>query len=1298
MKRFFMIPQFKYLKYLNLEQNIPEKEKVMIKKLLLPFCLLLLCNSFILAQEQVNKIALSNFSSANTANHITNFQRALQLAKQKNWAVYTETKNGGIIQLVGVDEKGKPMYISTHNNIIAAATTRANQLWPGGSSGLNLTGSSNAIKGKLGIWDGGSVLNTHVEINGRVTQKDATITATNDHATHTSGTMIALGVNPLAKGMAYGAQQLIAYNFTNDIAEMATEAPNLLLSNHSYGYTAGWYNDGTNWIWEGDINVSKSEDYTFGYYDSTAYKNDFIARNAPNYLICMSAGNQRNSNGPAVGASYQYYDSSYKLKTSTRPAGISNNDSYGSIAYTQTAKNILTVGAVNGIPSGYNSTSDVVMSSFSGWGPTDDGRIKPDIVADGVNVLSSVASSDNAYASYSGTSMSCPNTTGSLYLVQEYYNKLHSSSFLTSSALKGLAIHTADEAGSYPGPDYQFGWGLLNVLKAANVITSSYNQLSDTIIEKSLTVGQTYTFTAVASGKGPLKATLAWIDPAAPVFPAGTATALNNTTPKLLNDLDLRITKGTTVYKPWVLDPNFPTLAATRGDNKLDNVEKVEVDSTIPGQTYTITVTTKNATLVGTTQNFSLLISGIGGSAYCASGATSFAGTRIDSVNFAGIANKNSGNCTTYNNYTNYVAQLQPNQTIPITVKVNSCDNSTANKVIKIYIDYNSNGSFADAGELVATSPVINGTGTFTTNITTPFGLVLNNYSLMRIVAQETSDTSVVKPCGTYSNGETQDYRVQFVAPTNDLTISDFVTPLSGSCANGNQFLVVNIKNNGSADQTNVPLTATITNGTTTVATLTATYPGTVSAGSTVAYTFQKPFVTVGGATYTITAKVNISGDQDTSNNTKTATITIAGKPSLSASGEICGSTAMLRINSANSTSNYFWYNNAAASSSIATGATASVSTIPTNNTFYAQSGVQTSVGPINKTILGAGSYNAFSGNYVNVSNTIPVNLDFVKLYTASAGQITFTLANLVVQNCDGSYTYSPLASSTINVYATNPTPASGAVVDNAADSGAYYYLNLPVTTTGSHIIIIQCTNGANIYRNNAVTGSQYPFSIPNVFSITGNSAINSIYNSTTKTYTCGPDIYGQYYYFFYDMKLSSGDCLSDVTPVVVANAATPSVTQVADSLVCSITTATAYQWYFNGNTISGATNKTYKPTTAGSYYVTTTDSYGCTRASANINYVVTAVQNVSATEIGLTTSPNPNNGIFNVSFYLSNKADVSIELINAGGQKCLQKSYSGFSGQFSQQYNITDLAAGTYILKVQANNKVYKTKVLLLR
>ncbi len=89
-----------------------------------------------------------------------------------------------------------------------------------------------------------------------------------------------------------------------------------------------------------------------------------------------------------------------------------------------------------------------MLADFSSLGPTGDGRIKPEVVADGVNVLSSISTADNAYDIYSGTSMATPATAGSSFLLQEYYQKLHGGTFMHSSTLKGLLIHTTDEAGN----------------------------------------------------------------------------------------------------------------------------------------------------------------------------------------------------------------------------------------------------------------------------------------------------------------------------------------------------------------------------------------------------------------------------------------------------------------------------------------------------------------------------------------------------------------------------------------------------------------------------------------------------------------------------------------------------------------------------------------------------------------------------------------------------------------------------------------------------------------------------------
>ncbi len=211
------------------------------------------------------------------------------------------------------------------------------------------------------------------------------------------------------------------------------------------------------------------------------------------------------------------------------------------------------------IPGGYSKPSDVVLASFSSLGPTGDGRIKPDLVADGVNVLSSISTADNAYDIYSGTSMATPAITGSSMLLQQYYSQLHNT-FMRSATLKGLLIHTADEAGTYPGPDYVFGWGLVDIAKAAAVITSDNTDQVQQIHESSLTQGtkDSESWSITASGKMPVSATICWTDP--PAVPANIPSNEHNfkdNTLKLINDLDLRIKDNTTgtVYMPWTLNP-----------------------------------------------------------------------------------------------------------------------------------------------------------------------------------------------------------------------------------------------------------------------------------------------------------------------------------------------------------------------------------------------------------------------------------------------------------------------------------------------------------------------------------------------------------------------------------------------------------------------------------------------------------------------------------------------------------------------------------------------------------------------
>ncbi|UCE67668.1 MAG: IPTL-CTERM sorting domain-containing protein [Candidatus Zixiibacteriota bacterium] len=531
------------------------------------------------------------------------FSRQLQESRpQLYYDLLTSTDSAQIrlnsdpdIQLMYINDRGMPVYY-TVENLNAARTLSTDDVWPGGSGGFSLTGSGTVV-GKLGIWDGGAVLAAHQELSGRVTQIDSP-GGTHYHATHVAGTMIASGVQSAAKGMSYQAN-LTAYDWNNDNSEMSSAAASgMNISNHSYGFITGWYYSGS-WYWYGDIGISTTEDYGFGFYSGDARAWDQIAYNAPYYTIVKSAGNDRNDAGPGPGEGHYVWDGGWIWSTDTRdPDG--GADGYDCISYAGTAKNIITVGAVDDITGGYSAPGDVVMSSFSGWGPVDDGRIKPDVVANGISLYSSMDDSNSAYDYLSGTSMSAPNLSGSLNLLVRYYEATHAGTTPRSSTMKAIIIQTADEAGPNSGPDYMFGWGLMNTLRAAQLIELDSTS-TGIILEDSLLNSEVRQYELTGDGTKPIRITLVWTDPAGtPPMPS-----LNPTTLMMVNDLDLRLEYiGTgTIYYPYILNPSAPANPAVTGDNIRDNIEQIYIDLPSAG-TYRLSVSHKGT--LGAPQYYSL--------------------------------------------------------------------------------------------------------------------------------------------------------------------------------------------------------------------------------------------------------------------------------------------------------------------------------------------------------------------------------------------------------------------------------------------------------------------------------------------------------------------------------------------------------------------------------------------------------------------------------------------------------------------------------------------------------------------
>lgn len=469
-------------------------------------------------------------------------------------------KDGNLNELQYI-ENGVPIYYKTYN-AGASQTIRANSLNTGGDLGLDLNGQGMTV----GIWDGGLVLTTHEALVGRTTIKDGT-SSLSFHATHVLGTMIGSGeFNSTAKGMAPEAHAWVN-DWGNDQSEAATQASQgLLVSNHSYGPSV-----------LDDNGVPTVDPSFFGTYNQTSQAWDNIMYNAPMYQVVWAAGNDRND------------------------YGVLNPTKLGAdlLASAAVSKNVFVVGAISQVDN-YTGPNSVQMSSFSNWGPTNDTRIKPDIVAKGIGVVSTASSGNSDYAAQQGTSMAAPAVSGGMLLLQQHFNNLKGK-FMRSATLRALVIHTADEAGDAIGPDHKFGWGLMNTKAAAQAITNTSSQSVGGSLIKELTLnqGETYTETITSDGINPLIVTIAWTDP------AGTPTTTDDTTARLVNNLDLVVKKGTTTHFPWALLANN---MAVKMPNDKDNVEKVEI--MVPSGDYQIVVSHKNSLQSGT-QDFSLIVTGI---------------------------------------------------------------------------------------------------------------------------------------------------------------------------------------------------------------------------------------------------------------------------------------------------------------------------------------------------------------------------------------------------------------------------------------------------------------------------------------------------------------------------------------------------------------------------------------------------------------------------------------------------------------------------------------------------------------
>ena len=398
---------------------------------------------------------------------------------------------------------------------------RANMLSTEYNGGLNIDGTGVGVM----VRDDG-IVGPHIDFQGR-NFHNLNIDSPGNHADGVAGILAGAGnLDPDMKGMASGSDMHVISYF-DDFEENLIS----LDMNQNEGVLV--------------VNSSYSNGCNAGYTAITEIVDRHIFEN-PTLLHVFSAGNSNNQDC-GYGAGNQW-------------GNITGGHKQG--------KNVLATA---------NVFENAVLAASSSRGPAHDGRIKPDITANGQNQNST--DPFNTYSPFGGTSGAAPGVAGVSAQLHQGYRDLNGGETATAALIKATIMNTANDLGNI-GPDFKFGWGHLNANRAYQLLKEERYEFSQ------IAQGDNNMHTlTVPAGAVEVRVMVYWNEQSAML---GTGKAL-------VNDLDMVVTApdGST-YMPWVLDetpdPALLDLPATNGEDHLNNVEQVVFDNPMAGE-YTIDIT-----------------------------------------------------------------------------------------------------------------------------------------------------------------------------------------------------------------------------------------------------------------------------------------------------------------------------------------------------------------------------------------------------------------------------------------------------------------------------------------------------------------------------------------------------------------------------------------------------------------------------------------------------------------------------------------------------------------------------------
>jgi len=697
---------------------------------------------------------------------------------------------------------------------------RASNLDTQTMSGRNYTGEGIGVM----VRDDG-IVGPHIDFEGRIDNSFATGTG-QTHGDGVAGIMAGAGnLDPTKRGMAAGSNvYIVNYNSTHLDSPTTT-----LINNDDVQITNSSYSDGCN----------------VGYTTNSSTVDTQMNTNS-DLLHVFSAGNSNNNNC-GYGAGSQW-------------GNITGGHKQG--------KNVIATA---------NVFANGALVNSSSRGPAYDGRIKPDITAHGQGQLST--NENNGYLTFGGTSGAAPGIAGVSAQLYQLYREENGGDMPDASLIKATLLNTANDYGNV-GPDFRFGWGVVNGLRAAMLLEDG-RYLDDEVTQGA----DNNHVINVPANTVQVRFMVYWNDPAAV---AGSSSAL-------VNDLDLVVTDpSASDYQPWVLDhtPNATTLnlPAANGVDRLNNMEQVLINNPAAGD-YTINVTgfnvpvgpqkyfvvyeiiTEELTLtypngneklvpgeqtfihwdaVGTTDGFDLEYSTDNGTTWnnittAASTATNFVWTVPNDISGEGLIRITSGSFTDDSDdvfsIADVVSGVQITQVCPteLTVTWDALTDATSYDVYLLGEKFMEKmGSTSDTTFDVS---IANPVGSFWVAVSATGGT--NNWESRRSIAVNRQTTGLF-------NCELAD----------DLSISSInndLNAISVICTGSNEVNIsANLENLGTGSQSNFTISYQLDSE----PIVNETYTGTLASGATEAYIFTTPLIINAEGTHTLNVWVDLTGDE----------------------------------------------------------------------------------------------------------------------------------------------------------------------------------------------------------------------------------------------------------------------------------------------------------------------------------------------------------------------------------------------------------------------------------------------------